>query len=316
MKRRLAVVGFVVLLFGLVAQARSFSDSTLGYSIDVPDSWQVERPSSYEVQFSGNSGAAASAVFSIQNVASTAIGGQYAEVAALVEDLKCQWVAGSGDICIYLGDALLVRDAAGNVLSGPQWIAEYEYGDTVYKEWLAVVAHSSGQVFYVLTYTIPRTYYDAVEPTILDMLGTWTIGASSSTASGTPSSSASSIRVLFEDRGHIGPYDYAADAYDKRLYQVTIPTAGYVALCVVDEPSESISGWILTLGGQTIVQKPGNAADVYTGCYEVPAGTVVVKVGQDTMVTESAFELYLYFSTQPFTIDDLVARFGPRVRTL
>jgi hypothetical protein len=62
--------------------------------------------------------------------------------------------------------------------------------------------------------------------------------------------------------------------------------------------------------------KPGNYADVYTSSYPVAPGTYTVKVGQDNMVTESDFEMYVYFSLTPFTIDDLVAQFGPRVRVL
>jgi hypothetical protein len=48
----------------------------------------------------------------------------------------------------------------------------------------------------------------------------------------------------------------------------------------------------------------------------VAPGTYTVKVGQDNMVTESDFEMYVYFSLTPFTIDDLVAQFGPRARVL
>ena len=41
-----------------------------------------------------------------------------------------------------------------------------------------------------------------------------------------------------------------------------------------------------------------------------------MKVGQDHMATESDFEMYVHFSLTPFTLDDLAARFGLRVRVL
>jgi hypothetical protein len=113
----------------------------------------------------------------------------------------------------------------------------------------------------------------------------------------------------FGERGFAA---YAESAYDKRTYEFTVSASGYVALCVVDQVGESISGWIFAADGTQLTVKPGNTADVYTSSYAVAPGTYAVKVGQDNMVTESNFEMHVYFSLAR-SIDDL-NEFGPRVR--
>ena len=301
-----------------MALENSFGETMLGYTIDYPAGWVVERPSDYTVRFTGAAGSSASRVtFVIQNVASTAIGGAFEDTSALLDDLKCQLVRGTDDICIYTGDPITVVDTSERTLVGPQVVAEYVYDGEVYREWLAIVPHGSGNVFYVLTYTALQNDYDRFEPTVLDMILTWTIGRTTD-ASPPSSSSISSgqIVVLLQDSGHIGPYDYAAGAYDKRFYDVVITAPGYLAIAVIDEAGESISGWVYTPAGVELVHKPGNYTEIYTSSYAVFPGTYQIKVGQDTRVTESDFALYVYFDTSPFTVDDLEAAFGSRYRTM
>jgi len=313
----LALVGLSVVASGL---ENTFGEATLGYTIEYPSDWVIERPSEYTVRFAGAARTTASRVsFVIQNVASTTIGGQYADVGEFLDALKCQLVTGAEDICIYTGDAMVVVDASGRTLTGPQILAEYEYGGDVYKEWLAIVPHSSGNVFYLLTYTSPRADYDRFEPIVLDMVATWTIGSTTAATGSPPATTPSTsggISVLLQESGHIGPYDYAAGAYDKRFYDVSVPSHGYLAIAVVDEAGESISGWVYSSSGVELLHKAGNFAEIYTGTYEILPGTYQIKVGQDTMVTESDFRLTVYFSASPFTVADLEAAFGSRYQTM
>jgi hypothetical protein len=316
----LLCIGISGAAFGL---DHTFGEAGLGYTIDYPTGWVVERPSQYTVLFAGAPGTSASMIsLTIQNVATTAIGGVFASAADLLNNLKCQLVSGAGDICIYVGEAITVVDAAGRRLVGPQMIAEYAYDGDIYKEWVAVVPHNSGDVLYVLSYTALRSDYDRHEPTILDMVATWTIGGTVGGSSTTPASSAGTtngsgdIVIVLEDSGHIGPYNYTTSSYDKRYYDVTIPSHGYLAIAVIDEAGESISGWVYTPAGLLLMQKMGNFAEIYTSSYEVFPGTYEIKVGQDTMVTESNFRLTVYFSTTEFTVADLEAAFGTRYQTL
>jgi len=324
---RAGVLCGVLLLAGIsfvaVGLENTFGEPMLGYTIDYPGDWVVERPADYTVRFAGGAGTPASRVrLTIQNVASTALGGAYGTLEELLDALKCELVKDADDICITLGDPIAVVDAAGRRLTGRQMIVDYSYQGAVYRQWITAVPHASGDVFYVVTYTALRDDYERFEPTILDMLSTWTIGGSTDTgadegpSSSTTPTATGPITVLLQDAGHIGPYDYDAGAYDKRLYNVIVPSHGYLAISVVDEAGESISGWVLALTGDEVVHKPGNYAEIYTDAYEVLAGTYIIKVGQDTIVTESDFELTVYFSASPFTIDDLEAAFGPRYRTL
>lgn len=325
MMRRCVILG-VLLTIGIsltaVGLENTFGESDLGYTINYASDWVVERPSEFTVRFTGVAWSPASQVaFAIQNLASTSIGGQYADVDDVLNAMKCQLVTGPGDVCIYDGELIRVVDTSGRELVGPQIIAEYEYDGEIYKQWLTVVPHGSGDIFYLLTYTALQDDYDRFEPTVLSMLSTWTIGettstASSSTSTSSPTTSSSEIVILFEDSGHLGPYDYAADAYDKRLYPLLVPSHGYMAIAVIDETGESISGWVHTTLGAELMHKPGGFAEIYTDAYEVFAGSYFLKVGQDTMVTESDFAVYVFFSTSSFTVDDLEATFGSRYQTM
>jgi hypothetical protein len=316
------LIGSVVLmaLVGVLCIAgwadQTFVDAALGYSIEYPAGWSMTQPDDYSVRFGGPEGA----YVKIQNVASTAIGGNYPDVESLAVNLKCQLVTGADSICIYGGGPFDVYDADGVHLVGIQFLAEYTYGSASVKEWYAVVEHASGSILYVLSYTASSDVYAVHEPAVVAMVRTWTVGGASTSGPATPDTTsptgAADIAVILQDQGHIGPYHYAESTYDKRFYEFTVSAAGYVALCVVDEAREAITGWIFAADGTQVTVKPGNYADVYTSSYPVAPGTYTVKVGQDNMVTESDFEMYVYFSLTPFTIDDLVAQFGPRVRVL
>jgi hypothetical protein len=318
--KRWIALGVLAAFIGMLCTTgwadQTFSDAALGYSVECPSGWSLTRLDDYSVRFGGPD-----AVYvKIQNIASTTIGGNYADVDSLTANVKCQLVTHANDICIYSGGALAVYDADGVHLTSTEFIAEYTYNGVPFREWYAVVAHASGDILYVLSYTAPSDVYPTYEPDVVAMVRTWTVGGASTSGPATSgpatSASAAEIAVVIEDSGHIGPYHYTESAYDKRYYEFTVSAAGYVALCVVDEAGEAITGWIFAADGTQITVKPGNYADVYTSSYAVGPGTYTVKVGQDNMVTESDFQMQVYFSLEPFTIDDLVARFGPRVRVL
>jgi hypothetical protein len=293
----------------------AFSDAELGYAIEAPSGWILSRPDAYSVRFAGPAGAH----LEIQNVLTSAHGGNYEDVDALAANLKCQLASGSDSISIYGAGDFDVYDADGMHLTARQFLTDYTYAGISVREWYGVVARAAGDIFYVLSYTASTEAYSAYEPDVIAALRTWTVsGATGTTEAETTESSlgTADIYVVLEDSGHIGPYHYAESAYDKRYYEFTVSASGYVALCVVDQAGEAITGWIFAADGTEITTKPGNYADVYTSSYPVGPGTYTVKVGQDNMVTESDFLMQVYFSLAPFTIDDLAARFGARVRIL
>ncbi len=318
--KRLIALGVLTALVGMVYiggwASQTFADAALGYSIEYSAGWSMTQPDDYSVRFGGPD----DVYVKIQNVASAAIGGNYADIESLAANLRCQLASGAESICIYGGGPFDVYDADGVHLTSTQFLAEYTYNGVTVKEWYAVVEHASGDILYVLSYTASIDVYAVHEPTVVAMVRTWTVGGASTSGPATPETTSSTggadIAVVLQDSGHIGPYHYAESTYDKRFYEFTVSAAGYVALCVVDEAREAITGWIFAADGTQVTVKPGNFADVYTSSYPVGPGTYTVKVGQDNMVTQSDFEMYVYFSLTPFTIDDLVAQFGPRVRVL
>ncbi len=213
----LALVGVSVSAVGL---ENTFAQPGFGYTIDYPANWVAERPADYTVRFTGRTGTpAARVVFSIQNVASTAIGGRFTDPSALLDNLKCQLATSAPDICIYQGPPFTLVDVSGGGLSGPQIIVEYKSKDDIYKKGIAVVPHSSGDVFYVAMYTTLRGDYERFKSIVDDMVATWRIGGTGGAQDeGTETTSPGShpIVILLHQSGHIGPYDYAAGAH----YQV------------------------------------------------------------------------------------------------
>ena len=169
----LILVGCSVVGVGL---ANTFGEAALGYSIDYPADWVADRPSEFTARFTGAAETpAANVTFTIQNAAATSIGGPYASVEELLDNLKCQLVTGAEDICLYMGSQISLVDLAGQQLVGPQVIAEYVYDGALYKDWVAIVPHGSGDIFYVLSFTALQDDYDQFEPVVLEMLTTWAI---------------------------------------------------------------------------------------------------------------------------------------------
>ncbi|MEW5826166.1 MAG: hypothetical protein AB1778_04985 [Candidatus Bipolaricaulota bacterium] len=300
---------------GLAAAGDVFFDASLGYSVEVPTGWELLRPNANSVRIEGPDDVA----LEIRNIATAAIGGAYATVDGLVAELRCRAAMESGEVHLTSVGELDVWDTDGAKLEARQFVVERDDAGEELVTWHAVVLHASGSVLFALTYAGPASGYARSQHVASELLGTWQVGGASETGSAdtaTASDEAGDIHVILEDRGHIGPYLYAQSAYDKRLYEFTVSVAGYVALCVVDEEGEAITGWIFAADGMEVTRKPGNYADVYTSAYPIAPGTYTVKVGQDNMVTESDFQMAVYFSLTAFTLDDLVARFGPRVRVL
>ena len=114
----LALVGVSVSAVGL---ENTFAQPGFGYTIDYPANWVAERPADYTVRFTGRTGTpAARVVFSIQNVASTAIGGRFTDPSALLDDLKCQLATSATDICIYQGPPFTLVDVPAEGSPAPR----------------------------------------------------------------------------------------------------------------------------------------------------------------------------------------------------
>ncbi len=74
--------------------------------------------------------------------------------------------------------------------------------------------------------------------------------------------------------------------------------------------------WYVDPSGKKAEGRAGTQASIYGGIYPVEAGTYTVVVGPMKASDDSEFALQVYFSTTPFTLQDLIAAFGDQYRTL
>lgn len=312
------LMGVVLLGVGVVAQdvalAKRFAEPGFGYTIGYPNDWSYAKPRSFSVVFSGPRGTPADeASVTIENLLSTSGGGQYDTIAAVIDAYKCDLVSGTGDVCI----------STGQYPNGDGYVAQFVYQGVSLKEWRIVVARADGSVFHAWAYAAPSDRFETYLPIAQAMLASWTLTGA---GEGTPTQSATApgaITVLFETTDRIARLatcnsdsDLSLGRCDKRVYSVTAPSAGYLACGLVDEAGQWIGAKVTDAMGERVAIKPGNFAEVYTGVHAVDPAVYTVTVAAELFTAESAFDLQVYFSTQPFTVDDLEAQFGDRHRVL
>ena len=311
-----------------------FQGQGFGYLIRYPSDWIYQNPSPYTVVFSGARGTPAYySTVTIQNLASTALGGKYASVDDVLSEFKCELASGSEEIRIYDPKLWTWTLSDGRKLAGKGFTAEFTRQGTSYRAWEVVFPHPNGNVFCTFAYTSSPEEFATYLPIAQAMFESWTFleGATSSGAPATPPSgtagpstgtaTASGIRVLFEASGHIYQLagtetEFNLGKQDKRTYTVTIPSAGYLSCALVDEAGQWIGVWYVDPSGKKAEGRAGTQASIYGGIYPVEAGTYTVVVGPMKAFDDSEFALQVYFSTTPFTLQDLIAAFGDQYRTL
>lgn len=297
---------------GQVNLENQFCEQKLGYCIRYPGNWRYAKQNEYTVIFSGREGTEAyRATVTIENIASTVIGGQYEDVQAVVDDYKCQLVSQSAAVCIDSTD----------YPQGNGYVAEFSHAGEAFRQWRLVVARTDGRVLHSWAFTAPVGLYPAYLPIAQAMLASWTLDGVQGAAK--PPVSASDISVIFETRDRIVRLSTCNSDSDLSLgrchsitYNLNITAPGYVALSLVFERGQQIRATLYDPAGQRVTFRPGNVTDVYTGAYAVSAGRYTIKVVPELFNAESEFELQVYFSTRAFSIDELVALYGPRNRFL
>jgi len=311
------IVGCLVLL-GIVGAAAApvelanvFSDAELGYSIGYPSDWICVWEGADTVVFSGR--AETDAYFTTVTVAtyrSVAAGGSVEDVRQLITALKCDLVTGALNVCI---------DDSG-FPAGDGFAVTFSRDGETFRQWRIAAARADGSAFHTWTYSAPTDLYDLSLPIADAMLDSWASFSPSGAASGTiPLSTTGAIAVLLEiqDRIHRlstcnSDSDLSLDRCDRRVYSVTVPSSGFVALELVHERSEFVGAALYDAAGTRITFRAGNFADVYTSGHSVTAGVYQVAVYPESFTVESAFLLRVLFSSKEFSIEALEAQFGPR----
>ncbi|MCX7751137.1 MAG: hypothetical protein N2320_06355 [Candidatus Bipolaricaulota bacterium] len=284
----------------------------MGYCIRYPAGWSPTKVNEYTLLLSGKSGTDAYyTTVTIASFASTLAGGRYETAQALLNAYKCDLVSGSPEVYV---DSTGYPDGTG-------YVAEFTREGEIFRQWRVVVARADGKVFHSWAFTAPADLYPTYQPIAEAMFRSWTLdGTVGSTGA---SSSKATIVVLFEVRDRVRRLATCNSDSDLSLgrchtlsYALNIPAAGYVALSLVLERGKWVQATLYDPAGKRVAIRPGNVNDVYTGVHAVAPGTYTIKVGPQVFTAESDFELKAYFSTREFSVDDLVALYGPRIRYL
>jgi hypothetical protein len=313
------IVVFGSVFWALTAELEmEFRDEGLGYFVYYPSQWIYERPSKFAVVFSGRAGTPAyHATVTIQNVASTKIGGVFDDVLSVVNDYKCQLVTGVEEICFYNQRTWSWRLNDGRELQGIGFTAEYPYEGTAFKTTQVIFPHANGNVFCSWAYTAPLEDYDTYRDIVDAMYDSWSFITNTSETSSKPGSSiqSSDIEILFEVQDHIyrlanSDSEFNLGKRDKKQYTIRVPAPGYLACILIDEPEQWIGVTVYNSAGQEVAGKVTTATSIYGGVYEVLSGSYIVEVIPGKFLDESDFKLYIVFSRSKFTEDDLISRFG------
>ncbi len=320
-----------VLLFGLAIQAQTvalenwFQEELFGFVVAYPADWIYQRPSEVTVVFSGQPGTAAyHATVTIQNVASTRIGGVFDDVLSVVNDYKCQLVSGLEEICFYDQKAWVWRLDDGRELQGIGFTAEYPFQGDVFKTSQVIFPHANGNVFCSWAYSAPKEDYDDYVDIVNAMFDSWTFtkGVSSSSTTQPPAgTTSSSLTILFEVRDHIyrlanSDSEFNLGKRDKKQYTISVPAPGYLACILIDEPEQWIGVKVYNSAGEEVAGKATTAASIYGGTFEVLSGNYVVEVGPGKFLDDSDFLLSVVFSRGEFTEENLIPQFGDPYQVL
>jgi len=149
--------------------ANLFNTPKFGYEINYPADWQKQEDvNAYTVMFSNGK-----ASIAIQNLASKAMGGNYASVDDVIKEFKAQ-LNQAKDAKITDEKPLSYTMQDGTELAGQQFVVEYtiEADNATYKQWQIVIPRADGQVFHAISYTSLLENYDTYLPLAQQIIAT------------------------------------------------------------------------------------------------------------------------------------------------
>ena len=152
-----------------------FADQKLGYAIDYPGDWMMEKSSAFSTVFSGRQGTEAYyATVRIQNVKPQIASGPKQAMVGVLGDLKAKLAAGAGELA-YLAEGPFLYDRRGVRLEGHQFMVAYVNEGQRFRQWTVVMPRSSGTVTHIWSYASQDLRFDDFRPIAEKMLRSWTL---------------------------------------------------------------------------------------------------------------------------------------------
>ena len=134
-----------------------YADSSLGLALIYPDHWIYDQPNEYTVIFSGPEGGEDYfSTVSLQNVATTSIGGIHEDVQSAYEDYREQLEAGGGSILAAIGGAEQPVGSREKVLYNVN--ISYTLDGEDYGQW-SEIFERDGNIIHQFSYTAPLDIY-------------------------------------------------------------------------------------------------------------------------------------------------------------
>lgn len=155
---------------------QTFSDASLGYSIQYPKDWTEEKKDSVTVLFSGPKAKDMFDVtLNIQNLLSANRGGKYADINAVVNDLKDQVKSMDKNATFSDMSDITFKRSDGMDLTAKGFATKFSRQGQKFSIMQVVVPHGDNLTFHALGYTAPAEKASKYLDLVTSILKTWQI---------------------------------------------------------------------------------------------------------------------------------------------
>jgi hypothetical protein len=155
---------------------QTFFDANLGYAIQYPKDWTVEKPDSVTVLFSGpKEKDMFDVTLNIQNLTSTNRGGKYADNNDVVKDLKNQIKSLDENATFSDISDITFKRSDGMELTAKGFATKFVKQGKDFAIMQIVVPHGDSLTFHSLGYTAPAGKFEKNSDLIKSILETWQI---------------------------------------------------------------------------------------------------------------------------------------------
>lgn len=152
-----------------------FLDESLGFSVDFPGDWNVEREVSHTVIFGGRPGSDAYfTTVEIQNISPPGAKDPIAAANAAFDESKKQIEAAATGLVVQ-GESAFEYDRGGTRLLGREFLVTYLWQEQRFSKWVIVLPNPTYPVAHVFSYTAPEANFSANRPIAAAMLERWVI---------------------------------------------------------------------------------------------------------------------------------------------